>query len=40
MPSAICSSNLDSASLSDELEEDITGEDGEDGEDMPKRSRE
>lgn len=28
------------ASLSDELEEDITGEDSEDGENMPKRSRE
>lgn len=35
--SATCSSKLDSASLSDELEEDIAGEDGED---MPKRGRE
>ena len=35
--SATCSSKLDSGSLSDDLEEDIAGEDGED---MPKRSGE
>lgn len=35
--SVTCSSKLDSASLSDELEEDIVGEDVED---MPKRGRE
>lgn len=35
--SATCSSKLDSASLSDELEEDIASEYGED---MPKRSGE
>ena len=35
--SATCSSKLDSALRSDELEEDISGEDGED---MPKCSQE